>query len=93
MSAASDLIERMEKETGQRVDHNDGDNFAVAGLLGALSRVMDQSKFDERDGVAVGVTLKHQISPVGQREKESNALIASMLRSGLSPDDVKLLLD
>ena len=65
MSAASDLIERMEAETGQRIDDNDGDNLAMAGLLGAMSRIMGQSPptYRERDDVAAGVLIKHQMSP------------------------------
>ena len=43
MSAASDLIERLEAETGQRIDDNDGDNLAMAGLLGVMSRLMGYS--------------------------------------------------
>lgn len=40
MSEANDLIERMERETGQRIDSNDFGNTAVAGLFGALARAM-----------------------------------------------------
>ncbi len=89
MSAASELIERMEAETGQRIDSNDGDNNAMAGLLGAFSRMMGQSphSYRERDDVAAGLLLRHQMSPEGQRQRESDAMLAAMLRSGLSPDD------
>ena len=94
MSAASDLIERMEKETGQRIDSNDGDNNAMAGLLGAMSRLMGQSpaSYKERDDVAAGLLIKHQMSPEYASEQASKKMIAEMLAGGMSPDDVKGLL-
>ncbi len=94
MTAASDLIERMEKETGQRIDDNDGDNMAMAGVFGAMSRLMGQSPstYQERDDVAAGVLIKHQMSPEGQREQASKDMLAQMLRGGMSPDDIKALM-
>ncbi len=94
MSEASDLIERMEAETGQRIDSNNGDNLAMAGLFGAMSRLLGQSpaSYRERDDVAAGVLIKHQISPEGQREKEGDEMLAVMLTNGMSPDDLKALL-
>jgi hypothetical protein len=94
MSAASDLIERMEAETGQRIDSNDGDNLAIAGLLGAMSRLIGKSpaSYTERDDVAAGILIKHQMSPEGQREEESKRAMAVMLASGMSPDDLKGLM-
>jgi hypothetical protein len=84
----------MERETGQRIDSNNGDNLAVAGLLGAISRLSGQSpvSYTERDDVAAGVLIKHQMSLEGQREKENNEMLAVMLTSGMSPDDLKSLL-
>lgn len=94
MTVASDLIERAEKETGQRIDSNEGDNNAIALLMGALSRELKQSpqNYKERDDLAAGILIKHRMSPEGQAEKENNKLIASMLLEGLSPDTVKDLL-
>jgi hypothetical protein len=94
MSAASDLIERMEAETGQRIDNNNGDNLAVAGLLGAMSRLMGQlpASYVERDDVAAGLLIKHQMSPEYQREQETKELITSLLVNGVSPDTVKTLI-
>jgi hypothetical protein len=91
MSEASDLIERMERETGQRVDDNGGDNMAVAGLIGALARMMGKtpSTYTERDDVAAGVLIKHQASPAYKREQESKEIMVAMLMGGLSPDDLK----
>jgi hypothetical protein len=56
MSTASDLIERMERQTGQRIDDNSGDNFAMAGLFGAIAREMGKtpSTYRERDDVRRG---------------------------------------
>jgi len=94
MSAASDLIERMEKETGQRIDDNDGDNMAMAGLIGAMSRLMGQSpaSYTERDDVVAGALIRHQMSPEYKREQARKEMIAAMLAGGMSPDDRKGLL-
>lgn len=94
MSAANDLIERLEKETGQRIDDNDGDNLAMAGLLGAMSRLMGQSppSYRERDDVAAGLLIQHQLSPEYQQEQEAKELMAELLASGMSPNDVKSLI-
>jgi len=91
MSEASGLIERLEAETGQRIDDNDGDNMAMAGLFGAVSRLMRQSppSYRERDDVAAGLLIRHQMTPQYQNEQEANDLIASLLASGISPDDIK----
>ena len=93
MSAASDLIKRLERETGQRVDDNDGDNLAMAGLFGAVSRLMGQSptSYRERDDVAAGLFIRHQMSPAGQREQADREALAAILRAGMSPDDIAAL--
>jgi hypothetical protein len=94
MSAANDLIERLERETGQRIDDNDGDNLVMAGLFGAMSRILGQSPptYRERDDVAAGVLIRHQMSPEYQEEQEAKKLMAELLASGMSPDGVKDLL-
>lgn len=92
MSAASDLIERMEQETGSRIDSNNGDNLAIAGLLGALARIMGKSSHDERDDVAAGVVIRHQMTPEYKLEQESERMMAAMLAVGMSPDDINDLL-
>ena len=94
MSAANDLIERMEQETGQRIDDNGGDNNAMAGLLGAMARHMGKlpSTYTERDDVVTGLLIKHQMSPEGEREQAGKEMLANMLTAGMSPDDLKALL-
>lgn len=92
MSAASNLIERMEKETGQRVDSNDGDNNAVAGLLGAMSRLLGQTptSYTEQDDVAAGLLIKHHMSPEWDNEEAQNEKMTAMLLSeGMAPDELK----
>jgi len=91
-SSASDLIERLESETGQRFDSNGGDNATMAGLFGALSRMMGQHQFDERDDVAVGLLIRHQMTPEYAAEQRSRMLMAEMLAGGMSPDDLKKLM-
>lgn len=94
MSDAGDLIDRLERETGQRIDDNGGDNLAIAGLFGAMSRLLGQSPptYRERDDVAAGLYIRHQMSPAGQREEEAKKLLAELLASGMSPDDAAALM-
>ena len=94
MSAANDLIERMERETGQRIDDNDGDNAAMAGLFGAMSRALGQSPatYRDRDDVAAGIVILHQMSPEHEQEQAAKALFANVLLVGMSPDDAKTLI-
>ena len=94
MSKANDLIERMEAETGQRIDDNGGDNNAMAGLFGALSRIMGKSPrtYTEKDDVAVGLLLRHRTSPEYARQEQAKAMLADLLVSGVSPDDIREIL-
>lgn len=89
---ARDLIERLERETGQRVDDNGGDNFAMAGLFGALARAMGQSNHQPRDDVAAGVLIRHQMTPEYEAEQRSKRMMAEMLAHGVSPDGLKGLM-
>ena len=89
MSTANDLIERMERETGQRIDEDS--SFAMAGLFGAVARLMGQSSHQERDDVAAGVLIQHQMSPECQREQNNRDFLASLLQAGLSPDEIRSL--
>lgn len=92
-NAANELIERLERETGQRIDDNDRDNLAMAGLFGAVSRIMGQSppSYGPRDDVVAGRVILHQMSPEGQREREGKQSMAEMLIAGMSPDDLAAL--
>ncbi len=94
MAAGSDLIERLERETGQRIDSNGGDNMAMAGLVGAMSRLLGQSppSYRERDDVVAGVVILHQMTPEYRRQQARNDLVAEMLVNGVSPDDLGDLL-
>ena len=89
MSEASDLIERMERETGQRVDSNGGDNMAIAGLFGSMAREMGGSRHAKRDDVAAGVVIRHQMSPEGKAEQGQKEMLACILTDGVSPDTLK----
>ena len=66
----------------------------MAGLLGAMSRLMGQSpaSYTEHEDVAAGLLIKHQMSPEHAREQASKEMIVEMLAGGMSPDDVKALL-
>lgn len=86
---ANKLIERMERETGQRID--DPDSAAFAGLFGAVARLMGMTNTEERDDVVVGLVILHQLTPEYRNEQESRKLIASMLAGGMSPDTIRQL--
>jgi len=90
--SATELIERLERETGQRVD--DPNSAAMDGLFGAMSRMMGASprSYTSRDDVASGTLLQHQVSPAGRAEKASKEMLAAMLAGGMSPDDISILL-
>lgn len=87
---ATDLIERMERETGCRIDENEGDNLAMDGLFGALARIMGKSpkSYREYDDVAVGLLIKYRMSKQYENDQRGKEIIASMLSKGLSPDHI-----
>ena len=88
--STNNLIEQLEEETGQRIDHNNGDNLAMAGLIGALSRLMGQSPSSYRkcDDIAAGTLIQHRMSPQYQREQETKEAVAALLALGMSPNDL-----
>ena len=90
MSEANDLIERLEKETGQRLDVDDPNNMVVVGLLGAMSRMLGQSppSYTEKDDVAAGVLLRHQMSPEHAEEQRQKEALLALIQMGFSPDDI-----
>ena len=81
MSAANDLIERMERETGQRID--EPGSLAFAGLMGALARGLGVSNHEEMDDVSTGLLLKHQSSHEYKAEKRGKELSALLFMAGL----------
>jgi hypothetical protein len=86
------LIEHFEAEAGCRFNDNGGDNAAMAGIFGALARALNPQSHRAHDDVVAGYLIKHQMSPEGKRERESDAILAEILRSGLGPDDIAALL-
>lgn len=92
MSAASDLIERLEAETGQCVD--DPGSLALVGLFGALSREMGLSPkaYTPHDDVAAGIFIQHQMSPEWEQGQAAREMLAQLLSAGMSPDDAVALL-
>ena len=77
-------------ETGQRIDDNDDDNLAMAGLFGAMARLLEQTppSYQKRDDVAAGVLIRHQMSHEYARKRESDRMLAQMLTTGMSPDSI-----
>jgi hypothetical protein len=88
MSKANDLIERLEQECGCRYDDNGGNNLAMAGLFGAMSRMLGQHAFDPRDDVAVGMLIRHRMTPEYAAQQQSKSMLADLLAQGVSPDDL-----
>ena len=84
MTDANDLIERLEKETGKRIDDNNGDNLTMAGLVGAVFRLMGQSPstYRERDDVVSGLLIKHQMSPEYQQEQDDKEILLRAMMLG-----------
>lgn len=90
MSTANDLIERAERESGKRIDDPDN-QIGIALLFGALAREMGRTNFEAKDDVAAGLVIMDEIAN-GQKRQQDQQLLAGLLSSGLSPDDVKALL-
>lgn len=67
MSEANDLIERLERETGQRID--DDDSLAMAGLFGAIARLIGQSSHQERDDIVAGTLIQIQATEEAPQPK------------------------
>ncbi len=88
---AAEFIERMERETGCRVDDNNFDNIAMAGLIGNLARQLGHSNHRSHDDVAAGVVLRHKMSPEGKAQERAGQALAHLLCSDVSPDDLYTL--
>lgn len=86
-----ELIEQMERETGQRWDANNGQNATMWGLFGMLARALGKSDHDSRDDVAAGALIMHELSPEGQREREAKETLGAALAAGISPDVIAAL--
>ena len=89
---ATDLITRLEQETNCRVDDNGFDNPAIAGLFGAIARELGQSQHRKHDDVAAGYVIKHRMTPEYHQKAQADALLATLLSSGISPDEMKTLI-
>ena len=87
-NAVAELIERMEQEAGCRVDDNSGDNMAMAGLFGALARAMNKSCHSEKDDIAAGILLRHQMTSAYAEEQASMRMVARMLMSGMNYETI-----
>ena len=77
MSAANDLIERMERETGQRIDETGP--LALAGLTGALARDLGVSNHEKRDDVAAGLMMTPEaLKKQRHKEMTTNQMLATI---------------
>jgi hypothetical protein len=59
-----------------------------------MSRALGKSpaSYRERDDVAAGVLIRHQMSPEYKQEQESRQMMATLLAGGMSPDDASALM-
>ncbi len=91
-SLATQIIERAEREAGQRVDANGGDNNAIAALFGALAREVGTSSHRQHDDFVAGVLIQHRMSPAYAIEQRNDNMLANMLANmlvnGMSPEDL-----
>ena len=90
--SANELIRRLEEETGQRID--EPGSAAMAGLFGAMSRLLGQSPsaYRERDDVVAGLVIQNQLSSEYRRKQQADKLLADLIAGGMSPDDAAALL-
>lgn len=82
--AANDLIDRLERETGCRIDDNEGNNAAMDGIMGTMSRLMGKSPstYTEHDDVAAGMYLRMtSTEEYKQRKAADEAMISLFLAS------------
>ena len=82
MSAASDLIERAEREAGACWDDPDNPN-AINILLGALAREMGRNPHGERDDLAAGMVIRDSIEN-GEANRQRDAALVAWAMMGLS---------
>jgi hypothetical protein len=92
MGKADELIERAERETGQRIDKDGYDNNAMSLIFGALAREMGKTAHGEEEDFAAGSMIRHKTIDAWKIEEKRNKLIADMLTSGVSPDSIGELL-
>lgn len=85
--AAADLIERAERECGGRFDDEERGANVMALIFGALARETGQSNHRPEDDFPAGVIVQHQISPAGQRQRESDDALGRLLMMGVDPAD------
>lgn len=85
-----EMIERIERETGQRWDDPRG--TALSGLFGAVARAMGENPHGPKDDVAAGLLLQHQMTPEYAREQAVRQMMADMLAGGMAPADLAALL-
>ena len=89
-SPAESLIGRMERETGHRVDDNNFDNNAIAGLMGAMARMLGNSSHDEHDDFAAGILIKAKLEETDEDRAHKAMRDAAILRAvGIDPDEAK----
>lgn len=85
------LIEQLEQQTGQRWDSNGGDNRTTDSLFGAMARALGKNPHRPEDDAVVGALIRHEMSPVGQAQKEADTALVKLLTMGVGPDEINLL--
>lgn len=90
---SEDVISRFERETGEYWTTPEDSPMIIAGLLGMMSREMRKypPAYQSQDDVISGLMILHMNTPEYRNEQESRLMIAKMLNSGVSPDDLKEL--
>lgn len=83
--AATDLIERAERECGGRFDDERAGANVMNVILGALARKRGQSNHRPEDDFVAGVIVRHQNSAAGARERASDEALGRLLMMGVDP--------
>ena len=86
-SAASELIERAERESGGNFDDPDNPD-AINIIFGAVARAMGKTQHKELDDLAAGILIRDDLEN-GEADRRRQKMLAALLCMGMSPDDLR----
>jgi len=87
-NAATELIERAERECGGRFDDEERWANVMSLIFGALARETGRSTHRKEDDFVAGAIIRHQNSPAGQRQRASDEALGRLLMMGVDPADL-----
>jgi hypothetical protein len=87
-SAATNLIEEIERQTGNRIDANDYNNNGMTMLLGAMAGILEGTRTSYRDDYARGVVAQYHLSAEYKQKQIADQMLGDLLMNGFAPDDI-----